>query len=238
MASNPPQDCCTQGFKLEGDAAGTFGKIGSIETYFTGDKSSKKVLLLLTDILGIHFPNSQLVADKYAEQGYYVVVPDIFYGEAREFGAGFLEEWIPRHGPAQTDPIVDEVVKYIKDELKPTQLSSIGYCFGARYTVRLLGKKAIDVGAIAHPSFVQLEEVAEFKNPLIIIAAEEDGMFTPEGREATLAKLKEIKATYFITMLSGTSHGFAVRGNTKEPWPKLAISKAFSDSAWWFKSFE
>ena len=238
MASLPPQDCCTQGVKYEGTPKGSFIDIGAISTYVAGDRSSKKVLLLLTDVLGPTFTNCQLISDAYAKQGYYVVMPDLFNGDPKPLNAGMSPEWFNRHTLEVTQPIVDEVVNYIKSELKPVQLSSIGYCFGARYVVRLLGTKAIDVGAIAHPSFVQLEEVAAVQKPLIIIGAETDPIYTPEHRFATEAKLHEIKATYFTTQISGTSHGFALRVDTNDKWMSLAVNKAFSDSVWWFKTFE
>lgn len=237
MASNPPQKCCTEGFKLEGTPQGKLIDIGKISTYVSGDRSSTKVLLILTDILGHKFPNSQLVADAYAKQGFYVVVPDIFNGDPTKPGEGIPDGWLDKHGVSDTEPVVQAVVQHIRSELATKFFASIGYCFGAKYTVRLLAEDAIDAGAAAHPSFVQIDEVAQIKKPLIILAAETDQIYTPELRAKTEAKLQEIKATYYTTLSSGVTHGFAVRSDPKDKWATAMAGKAFSDSVWWFEQF-
>lgn len=237
MASNPPQKCCTEGFKLEGDPQGKFIDIGQVNTYVTGDKSSKKVLLLLTDVLGHKFPNSQLVADAYAEQGFYVVVPDIYNGDPTKLGEGIPDGWLDKHGVPDTEPVIHEIVQHIRSELAPELFASIGYCFGARYTMRLLAEGAIHVGAAAHPSFVQINEVAQIKKPLIIMAVENDPIYTSELRSKTEAKLQEINARYHTTLSSGVSHGFTVRADPSDKWATAMAQKAFLDSIWWFEQF-
>ena len=52
------------------------------------------------------------------------------------------------------------------------RLGAVGYCYGAKYVVRGLGEGGgVDVGFIAHPSFVETDELKQIKGPLSIAAA-------------------------------------------------------------------
>ena len=66
------------------------------------------------------------------------------------------------------------IFKRVKEELKPTFLGGIGYCFGAKFAVQNLSINGYLDAAVAHPSFVSMEEVKAIKRPIIISAAETD----------------------------------------------------------------
>ena len=72
MTSNPPGSCCYAGVKHDGTASGEMKSVGDVETYFAypEDKSTKKGLLLITDVIGHRFINVQLIADQFAANGY------------------------------------------------------------------------------------------------------------------------------------------------------------------------
>jgi len=93
----------------------------------------------------------------------------------------------------------------------------------------------VDVGAVAHPSMVTLEQVADVKKPITISAAETDAVFPEQKRHETEDKLKEIGATYTLQLFSQAQHGFAVRGDLKKPMIKFAKEKAFQQAVEWFK---
>ncbi|ANB12887.1 protein AIM2 [Sugiyamaella lignohabitans] len=272
MASNPPGECCTKGFRhgatgsgaepqppealtdptidchkrktltieTEGEASGKTVDFGGIASYIVGDQSSKNVLLFLPDVFGHEFINSQLLADQYAEAGYLVVLPDIFKGDtilARQNGPAFdfAKDWLPHHTPEKTRPDIDTVYEEIVKKYAPTYITAVGYCFGAKYAIQLLGEKKVHAVAVFHPSFVTIDEIRAIKGPLFIAGAETDTIYTEELRKQTEATLKEIKATYFTTLASGVEHGFAVRGDITNPIVKFAKEKAFCDAVAWFK---
>ncbi|CUS12719.1 unnamed protein product [Tuber aestivum] len=252
MASNAPGECCIKGVLHEGTPKGEVVQITEVETYITrpASGSSEKVILLLTDVMGL-CTNPKLIADDFAANGYTVLVPDIFAGDNVPLPAdrkpGFqLPEWLKNHQPHHVVPIIQKVMDHIRSDLKPRKIGAVGYCFGAKYVTQLLSGQ-IDAGYNAHPSFVTLDELCAIKAPLAISAAgiapppplqqpsleqrqkvntesiETDSIFTPELRHATEAKLAEIKATYQITLFSGVEHGFAVRcnlANEKQRWAK------------------
>lgn len=242
MASNPPGECCTKGVIHKGDAKGELTQYAGVRTYiaYPPSKSTEKVILFLTDVLGF-YNNSKLLADEFAANGYLVVMPDILDNDPvpRVYPEGFtLAIWLARerHQPEFVQAVVDKTLAEIKKDFKPKKIGAVGYCFGAKYTTRLLDGR-IDAGFTAHPSLVSLEEVAAIKAPLSIAAAEIDDIFTTGLRHQTEAKLAEIKATYQINLYGGMQHGFSVRSDPNIPKQNFAKKQAFNQAIAWFAEY-
>jgi len=139
------------------------------------------------------------------------------------------------HRPAQVDPIIEAVVKHMRQDLGVRKIGAVGYCFGAKYVARFLAKgKGVDVGAMAHPSFVDADEVRRMEGPVTIAAAEVDHIFPAEKRRETEKILKEGKKTYSMTLYSGVEHGFAVRSDISKKDVKFAKEAAFLQHVQWF----
>jgi dienelactone hydrolase len=150
-----------------GEPTGKSIKIGSIDAYVaepTGKTVHKNIaILFLPDVIGI-WQNSQLMADQYAANGYFTVMPDLFNGDALPLNQpeGFdLMAWFTKgtggnnpHTCEAVDPIVQKSIEWLKSK-GYTKIGSAGYCFGAKYVVRFMPEgKGIDVGFFAHPSYV------------------------------------------------------------------------------------
>ncbi|EME85215.1 uncharacterized protein MYCFIDRAFT_61202 [Pseudocercospora fijiensis CIRAD86] len=246
MSSNPPGKCCTIGVKHEGEAKGKLETIGDISTYIVGPKSSTAILIL-TDVIGHKFLNAQLIADQFAANGYYVIMPDLFEGDPVPLnrpGDFDIMKWLQTSGPSQghttkqVDPIVEKVIKYMKGELGITKIGGVGYCFGAKYVARFMtGGKGLDVGYMAHPSFVDADEVKALTGPLSIAAAETDQIFPAEKRRETEDILRGMKIPYQISLYSDVEHGFAVRADTTKAAVKFAKEAAFLQAVCWFDEF-
>lgn len=231
MASNPPGACCFEKTVHEGTPIGSFTTVGDLPTYVTGEEfGNEKLLVIFIDVFGYDFVNTNLVADALAKLGKYkVLVPDILLGDP--YKSGGFEEYLPKHTPEITNPVVDKFLKYIKGELQPKFTYGIGYCFGGKYVVRHLSKDGLfDAGAIAHPSLISEDDVEAVTKPLLISAAQTDGIFTVEGRHKTeeiLSKKEGLK--WEITVFGGVSHGYAVRGDITNPQVKYAKERTLSD---------
>lgn len=104
--------------------------------------SPSKLLLLLTGGTGIHSKNNQLQADRFAAEGYVVVMPDQFAGDpapsstasmpaledepslleqvklrAAETAKSFMiDMWLARHGQEKVMPIILKVLDSAKNE--------------------------------------------------------------------------------------------------------------------------
>ncbi|KAE9371857.1 alpha/beta-hydrolase [Stipitochalara longipes BDJ] len=247
MASNPPAQCCTVGVRHDGEPTGKSIKIGNIEAYVaepTGSTIHKDAaIVFLPDVIGI-WQNSQLMADQFAANGYYTVIPDLFNGDPVELNrkAGFdLMTWLTKgtggnnpHTFEYVDPIVEKTLNWLKKQ-GFKKIGSVGYCFGAKYTIRFLAKgKGIDVAFVAHPSFVEESELAAIAGPLSIAAAETDQIFPAEKRHKSETILAETKQPYQINLYSGVVHGFSVRCDTSKKIEKFSKEQAFLQAVNWF----
>lgn len=242
MASNPPGECCTRGVLHNGTPTGSVEKIGSIDTYIARPATpSDKAILLFTDIFGL-YNNVKLIADAFAKRGYLTIVPDLFNDDAvppdaLEGGKFDLPAWLAKHPTTAIDSIKDIVLKHIKTELKIKRLGSVGYCFGGKYVVRDLKDGVLDVGYIAHPSFVTVEELSAITGPLSIAAAETDTIFTPELRHESEKILAKLGVPYQLNLYGSVTHGFAVRADLSISKVRFAADQAFEQAVTWFDTW-
>lgn len=198
-------------------------------------------------VIGHKFNNAQLLADQFAANGYFVVMPDLFEGDPISLNrpADFdIMKWLTQgsngvgHTPDKVDPIVEKTIKHMKSELGVKKIGSVGYCFGAKYVARFMtGGKGIDVGCMAHPSFVDAEEVKALTGPLSIAAAETDEIFPTEKRRETEDLLKDMSIPYQISLYSDVVHGFAVRADLSDKKAKYAKEAAFMQHVQWFDEY-
>lgn len=109
-------------------------------------------------------------------------MPDLFEGDPIPLNRpeGFdIMAWLQKsgpegkgHGPGQVDPIVEKIISAMKSDMGVKKIGAVGYCFGAKYVARFGAKgKGVEVGCMAHPSFVEAEEVKAMVAPLSIAAA-------------------------------------------------------------------
>lgn len=96
---------------------------------------------------------------------------------------------------------------------------------------------AIQVGFFAHPSFVDEDELAGFKGPLSIAAAETDEIFPAEKRHASEKILAKGGHPYQINLYSQVVHGFSVRCDLSKPVEKYAKEQAFLQAVTWFDTW-
>lgn len=240
MASNPPGKCCVEGVLHVGETTGQYDKYEGVDVYVTGDPKSDKLLFFCPDIWGIQAANNRIMADNFAKQGYVVVAIDFFNGEPRAQDASpdTLWDWLKDHMPETKIEITQNVLAYAKEKFnQPQWVGAVGYCYGASLAVDLLGRALVDVAALAHPSFVSPEAVERIQKPVMISAAETDTIFTEELRTKTEEILKSIKATYYMELFSGVSHGYAVRGDPNDKWVAACADKTFASQLWFFSLF-
>jgi len=251
MASNPPSTCCTVGVKHEGETTGTLTKIaGGIEAYIAKPKGKtvheKTAILFLPDVIGI-WENSKLIADQYAANGYYTLIVDLFNGDALSLNRPDdfdIKAWLTKgtggnnpHTFEAVDPIVEKSIKYLKEQ-GFTKIGAVGYCFGGKYVVRFMPTgKGIDVGFVAHPSFVEESELAAISGPLSIAAAETDQIFPADKRHKSEEILVKTGQPYQINLFSGVVHGFSVRCDLSKKVEKFAKEKAFLQAVEWFDEY-
>ncbi|KAI3545186.1 dienelactone hydrolase [Colletotrichum filicis] len=133
-------------------------------------------VLYLTDVFGIQLAQNKLLSDSFARAGYISVAPDLFNGSPAPNDInipGFnTTAFLAQHGPNVTDPIIANSIKYLREELGVSKVAVTGYCFGGRYSFRVLAEgKGADVGFAAHPSLLTDEEITAITSPASVAAA-------------------------------------------------------------------
>ncbi|KAF2640359.1 alpha/beta-hydrolase [Massarina eburnea CBS 473.64] len=242
MASNPIGRCCAVGVKHEGTTTGEEKTIGGVKCYvaYPEDKKTENALIIFTDIMGYGFNNVRLIADQYAANGYFTVIPDLFNGNEVDLNQPFdIQKYIAEKMPRvpTVDPITTATIKGLREEYAVKRLGGVGYCFGGKYVIRFLKQGGLDVGYTAHPSFVDKEEVEGMVGPLSIAAAETDQIFPAEKRRETEDILQKLEAPYQMNLFSDVSHGFAVRCDLSKPREKFAKEQAFLQAVAWFDEY-
>jgi len=240
MASNPLDACCAVTNFHEGKAVGTHKTLFGVDSYQTGEAfGNDRVIVIVTDVFGHKYNNVMLVADELAKAKYHVVIPDLFNGEpytVDDFSD--FHEWLPKHTPDTVKPVLDKYIADLKAAWNPKFLGGVGHCFGGKFCIQQLSESGhFTAAAVAHPSFVTIEEVKAVKRPLLISAAETDGIFTVDLRHQTEAELAKIGARYQIDLFSGVEHGFAVRGDITKQQVRYAKEKTLADQLVWFAQF-
>ncbi|KAJ5090074.1 hypothetical protein N7532_008758 [Penicillium argentinense] len=204
MTSNELSRCCTIGSLHEGEAKGEIKDIGDFSTYFAypTNRSNEKAILILTDVIGHRLINAQLIADQFTSKGYLVVMPDLFNGDTVGINRpeGFqIMEWVKNHLPPQTQPIIDAVLKEMRENMGRKRIGGVGYCFGGKYVCRYLKGRQLDAGFIAHPTMVEADELKV-----------RDFVFTTEKRRESEDILDQMDVPYRTNLLSDVGHIFSV----------------------------
>jgi len=167
--------CTTDRPSASGEkASGEISKLGGIDCYITKPSdyphSPSKLLLLLTGGTGYKSTNNQLQADKYASEGYLVVMPDQFDNDpapnsvdmaevqadtswlesiklktAEGIKSFMIDMWLARHTPEKVLPLLHKVIEGAKEEFADAIANGdgvygMGYCFGAKYILILAGE--------------------------------------------------------------------------------------------------
>jgi dienelactone hydrolase len=192
-------------------------------------------------VIGHKFINVQLIADQFAANGYFVAVPDLFNGDPillnRPANFDFMKWLNSGHTSKEVDPITEAVIKDLRSSYGVKKLGGVGYCFGAKYVARFLKKGSLDVGYMAHPSFVEDIELEAIEGPLSIAAAETDEIFPPAKRRRSEDILFKSDVPWQINVYSDTEHGFAVRADLTAPRVKWAKEQAFFQAVQWFDEY-
>ncbi|KAM5527948.1 dienelactone hydrolase family protein [Fusarium oxysporum f. sp. phaseoli] len=202
-----------------------------------GKKGAISGVLFLSDITGIQPKENKLLVDGFAREGFVTVAPDLFNGSSAQLDPNLnVTEFLSKHPPEVTDPIVATAVSYLRDVLGIKKIAASGYCFGGRYAVRVLnGEDAVNVGFTAHPSLLTTEEVKAVQRPLGLASAENDPAFPLQQQTETNIILGQLGHGFAASLYSGVIHGFAVRANLSDPEQKFAKEEAFSQAARFFK---
>ncbi len=123
---------------------------------------------------------------------------------------------------------------------KHERLGAMGFCFGG-WAVFQLGSTAnkglVDCISMAHPSFLTEEEIQSVGVPVQILAPENDRLYTQELKAFSNRVIPTLGVPYDYQHFPKVEHGFAVRGDAKNPTERAAMERAKNAAVLWFRQW-
>ncbi|KAJ7686347.1 dienelactone hydrolase endo-1,3,1,4-beta-D-glucanase [Mycena rosella] len=246
---------CFKGAVLEGEPTGIISSQFD-GAYFATGGTSKRAIILLTDIFGLPLKNPKILADNFAKHlECDVWVPDLFQGhppvglddmkmpdragiklsffDLVKFVWGVLPS-VPamvRHRPSVVEARTISLVKKLQIAKKYELLGAIGYCFGGGIATQIGASKPEVFNSIilVHPFPPTDAQIKAIKTPTAWSSPEDDLAIKP-------ARLAEIERLYAAR--KGTpnfvEYEIKVYPGTAYPDVKEGFEKAFQQAVNWF----
>ncbi|MEB0114513.1 dienelactone hydrolase family protein [Variovorax sp. RTB1] len=177
-------------------------------------------LVLAQEIFGI---NSTMrdVADDYAEEGYVVLVPDIFWRQEPNVELGYTEaDWQRAFGyfqgfdEAKGMQDIQTAITTLRARAEVTgKVGVLGFCLGGKlaYLAACRTDADVAVGYYGVGIDAALGEADSIKSPLVLHIAELDKFCPPEARDKIVQTLKG-RPNIALHVYPGMDHAFARLG--------------------------
>lgn len=190
---------------------------GEIPAYVARPSGAPKAaIIVIPEIFGVN-PGIRQKADKWAEQGYLAVAPDIFWrfapgvelnpdveAELQE-AFGYFQQYDPTDGVYD----IESTIKWIRST-GVGKVGCAGYCLGGRLAYMAAARTDIDASVGYYGVMIDqmLDEAHHIANPLMLHIAGADHFVLPEAQVAIHAGLDgHPKVT--LHDYPGLDHGFA-----------------------------
>ncbi|KAG9102492.1 hypothetical protein FRC06_001968, partial [Ceratobasidium sp. 370] len=216
---------------------GTFETINGLKTYVTGDKSSKKAVVVTQDIFGMVALTQQVSVpasgeskalqheqgcDILASQGFYVVMPDFLGDDAlglNDVPFDTPEKVKKRNklfaGKGSPQGRLPEYLKFGQDlKAEGFKVGGLGFCWGAKIVFMAGASDVYTAIAAAHPSLLEPKEAENMKAAVALY---------PSSNEDPAVMEPFVKIAKDYKLYSETFHGFAAaRAKLDDPTHKAA----------------
>jgi carboxymethylenebutenolidase len=194
---------------------------GKFRGYLAVPKSGKGPgIVLCQEIFGINAYIRE-VADYYAEEGYVVLAPDLFWRLEKDVELGYTEADFKRafdfFQRFDTDKGMEDITAAVNTlRARPEvagKVGALGFCLGGRLAYLAAARSGVDcaVGYYGVTIDQYLGEAAKIKVPVVLHFASEDKYAPPETVEKIRAGLKN-NAGVEIYVYQGVDHAFARTG--------------------------
>ncbi|EPY53977.1 dienelactone hydrolase family protein [Schizosaccharomyces cryophilus OY26] len=190
---------------------------GGLNTYAVGCPSNKKVLVGVLDVFGLS-EQIKIGADKLAQAGYTVYLPDFFEGSALPVDAMFSrtpedqklcsEFYSTRISPPLHFPKLEKVLNAVKSTHgNDVQIGAYGVCWGAKVLVTYPNTSEFVGIACPHASFPDPADAKNVHVPVLFLSSKDEDASIISAWEEEFKKNPAYKQSAFHTY-SDMHHGF------------------------------
>ena len=216
MQQKAPQ-AAPQRIRIEAtDASGSFSGYLALPASGTGPG-----LVIAQEIFGVN-DTMREVADYYAEEGYVVLVPDLFWRQQPDVELGYTPgDWQRAFGfyqgfdEAKGMEDMQAAITALRQrpEVQGGKVGVLGFCLGGKlaYLAACRTDADVAVGYYGVGIDAALDEADNIKRPLTLHIAELDKFCPPEARERIVAALKG-RPGVSLHVYPGMDHAFARLG--------------------------
>jgi carboxymethylenebutenolidase len=193
-------------------------------------------LLLLQEIFGVNSAMRQ-VADDYAEEGYVVLVPDLFWRMEPGVELGYTADDFAKAMNYYQRFDTDQAVKDAADALNVLRarpecrgkIGALGFCLGGKLACLVAARTNIDCAVCYYGVGIEtaLDEFARISCPMVFHFAELDRLAPPEAREQVKAAFAARRDVEFY-VYPGCDHAFAAPGRTSFDKPATLMAHSRS----------
>ncbi|KAK2681107.1 Dienelactone hydrolase [Fusarium oxysporum f. sp. vasinfectum] len=250
-------------------STGEIIKLNDVDVYVSKPTdyphAPSRLLLLLTGGTGIKSTNNQIQADKFASEGYLVLMPDLFAGDtapgataitddstsileqfklkAVEVTKSFLiDMWLARVTEERVMPILHKVIDAAREQYADTikqgdGIYAAGYCVGARF-VLLLAKQTKTPEGDAESGGVKngpFIKAGALAHAASVIPDDFKDISVPLSLGGE-DSLSDANVEHEVQVYPGVPHGFAVVGEYQDSSIKDAQATAYDQMLNWLKA--
>ncbi len=210
---------------------------GKFRAYLaTPEKGSGPGLVLVQEIFGINAFMTDM-ADRFAEEGYVVLVPDIFWRLEPAVSLGYSDADVAKArgllGRLDMDQAVEDIGAAVRalrkrDEHKG-KIGVLGYCLGGSLAYLAAAREDVDCAVSYYGSAVDAH-LGEAKNascPMVFHLAGDDAHF-PQAAQERLRHAFRKRKDVAVHVYPGAKHAFA--NHHRDTYDKPAAMMAYSRS--------
>lgn len=177
-------------------------------------------IVLAQEIFGIN-STMQEVADYYAEEGYVVFAPDLFWRIEPGIELGYTEadwnrafELFQAFDQDKGTEDIDATIKAMRSRPEVVgKIGCVGFCLGGKLAYLAATRTDVDVSVGYYGVGIEgvLDEADNIKGRLVLHIAEKDGFCPPEAQEQISAALGS-RDNVEVYIYPGVDHAFARKG--------------------------
>lgn len=170
------------------------------------------------------------IADRYAAEGYFALVPDLFRGETTDQPDEAEQKLMAMNVPQAEKDLVG-AVDFVAEQAGVETVGTTGYCIGGALC---LFAAALNPKVVATSSFYYVfphgkPDWSQIKGPVIMHFGTEDGFIPLADAEALVEEVKNAGVNVDAEFYEGAGHAFCNTANRlgtyNEEYAELAFSR-------------